>query len=247
MNDENILLSTAADLYSLCEKRGCAVFSRFYDGGEQAILADNHMITAEAFLFGGHENCERKILGVFPYWEDPDTNSFPVVILKITCSFKKDFTHRDYLGSLMGLGIERDRLGDIAIAPDGAYVFVHSSVADYILMNLKKIGSHGVKTSIVSIDGFEFPESKFAIQKVVAASMRTDAVVAACLGISRSKASALMEHEKVSINHRVTTDLSAKIKEGDLFSVRGYGRFVPESISGETRSGRLHLVVKKYL
>jgi len=247
MNNDNILLSAAADLYALCEKRGCAVFSKFYDCGEQAILNDNRMITAEAVMFGGHEACERKILGVFPDWEEPDTKAFPISLVGISCSFKKDFSHRDYLGSLMGLGIERDRIGDILVAEDEAFVFLHQSVADYVLMNLRKIGSHGVKVRVVEADDFRFPEGKFQVVKAIAASLRLDAVVAAGLGISRSKAAALVEREKVSINHRPTADMSARVGEGDLFSVRGFGRFVLQEVSGETRSGRLHLTVKKYL
>ena len=247
MNNDNILLSGAADLYTLCEKRGAPVFSKFYDGGEQAVLSDNRMITEEALMFGGHANCERKILGVFPFWEQPDTGAFPIVLVGISCSFKKDFSHRDYLGSLMGLGIERDRIGDILVTEDETFVFLHNSVADYVFMNLRKIGSHGVKLRRVETCDFDFPEGKFQTVKAIAASLRLDAVVAAGIGISRSKASALIAHEKVSINHRPVADLSARVGEGDLFSVRGFGRFILQEVSGETRSGRLHLTVKKYL
>lgn len=247
MNNDNILLSGVSDLYAMCEKRGSAVFSKFYDGGEQAVITDNRMITEGGFLFGGHRNCERRILGVFPYWEEPDETEFPIVLVGISCSFKKDFSHRDYLGSLMGLGIERDRIGDILVTEDEAFVFLHRSVADYVLMNLHKIGSHGVKLRVVDACDFDFPEGKFQVVRAVAASLRLDAVVAAGLGISRSKAAALVEHEKVSINHRSATDMSARVTEGDLFSVRGFGRFILQEVSGETRSGRLHLTVKKYL
>lgn len=247
MNDHNILLSGARDLYSLCEKRGSAVFSRFYDGGEQAALFDGRMILPFAMLFGGHENSERKILGVFPDWEEPDTSSFPINIIKITNSFKKTFSHRDVLGSLMGLGIERDRIGDIIVADDGAYVFLHQSVTEYVLSTLKKIGSHGVKVSLADREEFVFPEPKFAIISSIAASQRLDAIVAASVNISRSKAASLIHHELVSINHRPTQDLSASVAEGDLLSIRGFGRFSVDKISGQTRSGRLHISIKKYL
>ena len=247
MNDHNILLSAARDLYTLCEKRGSAVFSRFYDGGEQAVLTDNAVVLPEGCLFGGHERAERKILGVFPDWEEPDIREFPIKLIKITNSFKNTFSHRDYLGSLMGLGIERDRIGDIIVADDGGYVFLHESVTEYVLANLKKIGSHGVKVSLVDGEDFEFPEPKFAIISVIAASQRLDALVAAAANISRSKAASLIDHELVSINHRPACDLSARVAEGDLLSVRGFGRFLVDKISGQTRSGRLHISIKKYL
>ncbi len=247
MENNNILLSAAADLYNLCERRGCAVFSRFYDGGEQALLQDNRMIYGNALLYGGNESCERKILGVFPDWEEPDFESFPITLIKCTCSFKKDFTHRDYLGSLMGLGIERDRIGDIVVTEDAGFLFLHSSISEYVLNNLKKIGSHGVKLSVQNMSDMEYPEGRFAILKTVVASMRLDAVIGGAVNLSRSKCASLIEHEKVSINHRLTTECSAKVSEGDLLSVRGFGRFLVWSVEGETRSGRLHISLKKYL
>lgn len=247
MENNNILLSAAHDLYNLCDRRGCAVFSRFYDGGEQAILQDNHLVYANSLLFGGNAACERKILGVFPEWETPDTESFPIILVKCICSFKKDFTHRDYLGSLMGLGIERDRIGDIVVTEDAGYFFLHSSIGEYVLSNLKKIGSHGVKLSVENISEMEYPEGKFAILKTVVASMRLDAVVGGATNLSRSKCVSLIEYEKVSVNHRLTVDNSAKISEGDLLSIRGFGRFIICSVEGETRSGRLHISLKKYL
>lgn len=247
MENNNILLSAADDLYNLCERRGCAVFSRFYDGGEQAILQDNHLVYGNSLLYGGNPACERKILGVFPDWETPEYETFPITLVKCTCSFKKDFTHRDYLGSLMGLGIERDRIGDIVVTEDAGYFFLHSSISEYVLANLKKIGSHGVKLSVENISQMEYPEGKFAILKTVVASMRLDSVVGGATNLSRSKCAALIEHEKVSVNHRLTVESSAKVSEGDLLSVRGFGRFIVSSVEGETRSGRLHISLKKYL
>ncbi len=247
MENNNIILSAAADLYNLCERRGSAVFSRFYDGGEQALLQDNCMIYGNSLLYGGNEACERKILGVFPDWEEPDFDAFPVTLVKCTCSFKKDFTHRDYLGSLMGLGIERDRIGDIVATEDAGFFFLHSSISEYVLNNLKKIGSHGVKLSVQNMSDMEYPEGRFAILKTVVASMRLDAVVGGCVNLSRSRSASLIEHEKVSVNHRLITECSAKVSEGDLLSVRGFGRFLVAATEGGTRSGRLHLSLKKYL
>ncbi len=247
MNDDNILESRVRDLYALCEKRGISVFSGFYDGGEQAVLEDSKIVLEKAVFFGGNPLCERKILGVFPDWQEPDSSEFPISLIKITCSFKKDFTHRDYLGSLMGLGIQRDRIGDIAIDNEAGYVFVHESVSEYIMSNLSKIGSSGVKLSFIDPGDFVYPQPKYAHVSVVSPSLRIDAVVAAVLNISRAKAAALINHEKVSINHRPALSTASQIKENDLISVRGFGRFVFEKITGETRSQRLHLTIKKYL
>lgn len=247
MDYDNILLSAAADLYTLCEKRGSAVFSRFYDGAEQVILKDNKLINQGAFLYGGHTECERKILGVFPDWQEPDTEEFPISLIKISLGFSKNLTHRDYLGSLMGLGIERDRIGDIVVCDKEAYVFVHNSVSDYVINNLKKIGSCGVKLCYHNINDFVYPEGKYTLNNVVVASTRLDAVVGAAANLSRSKAANLIEKDKVSVDHRPINDCSKKVNQGELLSIRGFGRYQVEQINGETRSGRLHLTIKKYL
>ena len=147
----------------------------------------------------------------------------------------------------MGLGIERDRIGDIVVTEEAGFFFLHSSISKYVLDNLKKIGAHGVKLSVHSMKDMEYPEGRFAILKTVVASMRLDAVVGGCVNLSRSKCASLIEHEKVSVNHRLITECSLKVSEGDLLSVRGFGRFIVTSLEGETRSGRLHLSLKKYL
>ena len=135
MTDKNNLLSVACDLLDLCERRGCAVFSRFYDGGEQAVLMDSKLFSgSECCFFGGEESCERRILGVFPEWEEPSYEAYPLKAVRISFSYKKELSHRDYLGSLMGLGIERNRIGDIFVYDDGAVVFVH----DRALTNTKQ-------------------------------------------------------------------------------------------------------------
>lgn len=247
MDKDNKLLSGAEDLYGLCEKRGCAVFSRFYDEAEQTFIADSGLLREGGFFFGGHAECERKILGVFPEWEDPDFESFPLRLLKISLGYKKTLSHRDYLGSLMGLGIERDRIGDILVYDDSAVVFVHESVAGYVKGSLVKIGSVGVSVCFGELTGFEYPPHRFEELETVAASLRLDAVLAAALGLSRSEASALTERERVSVNHRIQTDSSKKVCEGDLLSVRGFGRYVIGEVGGHTRKGRIHLTVKKYL
>ena len=104
-----------------------------------------------------------------------------------------------------------------------------------------------MKVSEEKLSDFVYPERRTQALNVVAASMRLDAVVSAALNVSRSEASSLIGHERVSVNHRVRSDMSKKLSEGDLISVRGFGRYLVSSVGDETRKGRLHLTVLKYL
>jgi len=247
MEDNNKLLSAAQDLTVLCERRGVAVFSRFYDAGERAILEDSRLFGSDCVFYGGYEGAERCILGIFPEWCEPDFSEYPVKAVRISFSYKKKLSHRDYLGSIMGLGVERNRIGDILVYDDGAVMIVHESIHSYILDSLKKIGSLGVKVKDCELQDIEPPEKNVAVVNTVAASLRIDAVIAASLNLSRSVAGSLIEKGLVSVNHRLVENGSRKADESDLFSVRGYGRFFLSKIGGKTGKDRIHITIEKFL
>ena len=247
MDKDNRLYGMIEDLYSLCERRSMPVFSSFLDLSEQAALDDAGLIRVNSRLFGGHEQCERKMLGVFPDWQEKDDSSYPIVIVTVSYNYKTSLSHRDYLGTLMGMGIDRSKIGDILVYERRALMLVSDSLADYIASNLNKIGNVGVKAEVSDLSGFEFPERKFKEINAVAASLRLDAVLAAALNVSRKISAELIKKEKVSLNHRLCTDTSKKAAEGDILSVRGYGRYIFSAAGDTTRSDRIHITVKKYL
>lgn len=246
---DKILIARTEDLFRLCEKYACARFSDFLDGGELAVLEDNFMVPYgfNVKSFGGYAASERKIIGVFPEWEEPDEKAFPISVLKIESSIGRILTHRDYLGTFMSLGIDRAKTGDIIVDGKTAYAFVCSDIAQYIQSNINKIGNQGVKITISDFDEITVPEAKLQKISTVCASMRLDAVVGAAAGVSRSNAAALVRASKVNVNHRVVEDVSRIIKEGDLLSIRGVGRFIASAVTGETRSGRIHIELLKYV
>lgn len=247
MNDDKMLLSGAHDLFALCEKRGCPVFSCFYDAAQQTVLKRSGMLSYTAGFWGGHKACERKILGVFPEWEEIEYSKFPIRAVKISHTYPKELSHRDYLGSIMGLGIERNRIGDIFVYENYAVCFASDSLGEYLMQRLDKIGSVGVKLSDVTKEIFDAPERKTRKISAVCASNRLDAVLSAVTGESRAKAAGLINHEKVSVNHEIISDNSKKVAEGDLLSVKGCGRFLINSFGGKTRSDRIHIEAEKFL
>lgn len=248
-SDDKLLLARIADLFRLCDKYACARFSDFLDGAEQAAIEDNHAVQYgyNVMLFGGFENSERKIMGVFPEWEEANSSLFPIKVLTIESGIGRELTHRDYLGTFLSLGIDRSKTGDIVADGKKAYAFVHDDVADYIKNNVSKIGRQGVKITVSDVCDITVPEPKFQKISAVCASMRLDAVVGAAAGVSRSNAAALIRGGKVKLNHRECDDVAKTVKEGDLLSIRGSGRFIASEVSGETRSGRIHIEILKYI
>ena len=248
-SSSKLLLARTSDLFRLCDKYACARFSDFLDGGELAIIEDefSEPYGYNVMKFGGYGNSERKMIGVFPEWEEAQESAFPIKVLKIESTIGRELNHRDYLGTFMSLGIDRSKTGDIIADGKLAYAYVCEDIAEYIRTNVRKIGNQGVKITISDMSEIEVPSPKLQKMSEVCASMRLDAVAGAAAGVSRSVAANLIRGGKVNVNHRPCEDVSKTVKEGDLLSIRGYGRFIALRVTGETRSGRIHIELLKYI
>lgn len=246
---DKLLIAKIEDTVRLCEKYSCARFSNFLDGGETVTVKENFKFPYGCgyMFYGGYEESERKIFGVFPDWEEPAGEAFPITVLKIRCTYKNELTHRDYLGTLMSLGLERGKIGDIIVEDGYAYVFVCTDTAEYIRDNIRKIGNKGVKTELIELNDFIPPPRKYEIIDTVCASLRLDAVVAAAAKLSRAEALRAVTDGRVKLNYREISDCSKTVSVGDLLSVRGFGRFVLVQTGNETRKGRMHIKLKKQL
>lgn len=244
MNDD-IFIKKIYDVVRLSEKYRSPKFSKFLDETEQAIIKKERVLSGA--LFGGYEGAERKLFGVFPDWQEPSEEEFPIAILKFTKKYEKELTHRHYLGTILSLGIERNKIGDILPDEKGATVFVLEDIAEFIKENIKKIAGCGVDIDICDASSIKIPEKRFELIDIVAASMRLDACLGAILKISRKDAKNLALSGNVSINHLEPKSEDVKLIEGDLLSIRGFGRVEVLEIGGKTRSDRVHITVKKYI
>lgn len=247
--DKKLLAARIEDIFSLCDKYCCARFSDFLDGAEQAIISREIQFPCgfNTLLFGGFNDSEKRILGVFPEWEEADAAAFPIVCLKADAGKDSRLTHRDFLGALMGLGITPAKTGDILVSDGSAYIFLHEDISEYVAGNLHKIGNRNVK--IYRIDD---PHSidirrQYKIIETVCASQRLDAITAAAAKMSRSEAAKLISGGKVKLNHLEVCKPAETVKEDDLLSVRGSGRFIVSGFGAETRKQRLHVTLKKYI
>lgn len=177
-------------------------------------------------------------------YEEP----FPIASLRIHPAaprFAEKLEHRDYLGTLLGLGIERSVLGDIFLLDTDAYVYCQESMATYFCGNLNRVRCTTVTCEPVDqVPPTALP--RIEEERVNVASGRLDAMVAAVCRLSRSQSAELLRAGKIFVGGRLAENGSFQVKEGDIVSVRGYGRFVYRGIDGETRKGRLYARVGRY-
>ena len=195
--------------------------------------------------FGGYGDAKRRMFGAFPEWQEVDYSEYPIKIINFTKKYSKELTHRDYLGTILSLGIERNKIGDILVDEKGAYVFVSESIAD-VVMGIEKISNCGMKTKEVNLKDIRIPEQEYDDLFLIVASLRLDAFVAAITKLSRNQALLLIRGGKVSLNHRVSEDGSKTVNSADILSIRGYGRYIFFAEGGRTGSGRLHVHIKKF-
>ncbi|MBO5929937.1 MAG: hypothetical protein J6Q27_01415 [Clostridia bacterium] len=222
-------------------------FSRFVSPHDLMVFQTNYRPSpfVSVSCFGGAADCERVQIGFFPDFLEPENSAFPISPLLI--SDASGLSHRDILGAALGLGIKREMLGDIFIDDKQAVLMCDSQVSDFLLLNFNAVGRKKVTVSLCPKETAISLEKKFMITRHVIASMRLDAVVGAAANLSRSEAAATILGGNVSVNFVETADLSKKLCVGDVFSIRHHGRFVLETICGETKKGRLAVELKKYV
>ena len=233
------------DLFRLSDKYNTPRFSEFLDGEKQSIIMANNF--ADCMLWGGYEDAERCMLGVFPDWCDKNSEEFPISVLEFRKKYNKEISHRNYLGTILSLGIKREKIGDILTHDDGCYVFLSSDIADFVKDNICKVSGCGVEILSADVKKISIPEKQFELIETVAASLRLDAVLASAMKKSRNDAKNMILSGKVSVNHCEINQTDYMLKDGDLLSVRGLGRIQLAAFGGKTRSDRLHITLKKFI
>lgn len=188
---------------------------------------------------GGYEDAERKIILIYPSYLY-ETTLDDLMILNI--STKSKLEHKDILGSLIGLGIDRRKLGDIIINKDNYSFFVKREISDFIEFNLEKIGNNNVKLNLVK--EIEIPKPEYNEFTYIISSLRLDVIISSVLKLSRANAQKIIEQEKVKVNFKKENKPSILLNESDIISVRKYGRFIFDKIEGMSKKKKYIVNVK---
>ncbi len=175
--------------------------------------------------------------------------NFPCKLLKISVNSKfKEYGHKDFLGSLMGLNIKRELMGDLIQDKENAYIPVSDKISDYILTELKQIGRASCTVKEIDIKNGEIiPEYKYDDKFITIPSKRLDSIVSAISNLSRNKVIEPIEKGKVLIDYYEEKDKSKIVEIGSLITIRGYGKYKLFSEHGETKKGKERLLIKKYV
>ncbi len=155
-------------------------------------------------------------------------------------------SHRDVLGSLMGLGVKRELFGDIIVKAGMCQIIIDSAIVPFVLQNLKTVGSASVQTEIIDLSTIEPKEEKVKEIRTTVASLRLDAIAAVGFGLSRTKMAGEIEADKLKVNWQPAKGSAQTISAGDMISMRGRGRLEVCEINGQTRKGRLSIQLKRY-
>lgn len=198
-------------------------------------------------IFGGYKDAEYVIIALHPeYIEEIFHDEFPIKLLVIEAGRQQsDIEHRDILGSMMGLGFSRERMGDIILLEDRAQVIILNEMGDYALASLDRVGRTKVSIRQENLDNFMEKPLEYVDVSTTVKSIRLDALIASAFGLSRGKAADLIKAKKVKLNYRPQVSVSKELHEGDMVSVRGKGRFILSDILDRTKKDRIKITIKK--
>ena len=249
MTDEQLLKNRISDLAARADAAGTYTCSGFLSPIEQEIYhAVKNELPVRSFLYGGTDAAIRKLV-VFGSSDEFGYDWEPCVkVLHIKPrneKFASECTHRDYLGALMSLGIDRRVTGDIIVRGKEAWLLVLDASADFIKENLTGVRRNDVICEEVS---GEIPGLTPRFENITAniASERLDLIIGAAANIKRENAKKLLESEKVFVNGRLVTSSGHRLKNGDEIVIRGFGKYIYDGAGGTSRKGRLYVSLKKY-
>ena len=248
---EELFEKRLLDLANQSYGQGRYTFSNFLDLYEQSIFTSlkKKMKGISNQSFGGYEGAGRQMVRFGSPEELGYDQEYPIVLLHIVPlggKFSEKLSHRDYLGALMNLGIERNLFGDILVMDQEAYVFAKDTIGPFLMQEWTKVRRTLIDVKEIPVREFTY-EPKFEEIRGFCTSFRADVMVAFLCKTSRKESVDLIKGQKVFVNSCLIESNSYTLKEGDILSVRGYGKAVFSEIGGQSKKGRYMVSMKKYI
>ncbi len=265
MKEDNFFLGQIEDKISKCQNKYIMTATGFLDSHQQSLARmyckKNFIQVYEAetekqeyldfpscrtVFYGGYEDAERVIMINLPDYATIEQDNPLTVIRAVKPAGGRELTHRDYLGSLLGLGVKRESFGDILVREDGADIITLKDMADFVMMNYCQAGRTTLSLSEHPVSELIVPERKSVTVVDTVASLRLDNIVSSAFGLSRGKAAEAISKGIVFVNHVQVMKTDFSIKEEDRIVLRGKGKACLKEIRGKSRKDRIYIVLEKY-
>lgn len=249
-DEERIAIAGLLDQEQTCTQRGYLTATKFLNLNERALCGEAVRLagaSAHAVFCGGYEQAERGVYVFYPDYMDAESarEAAPLALLRAHKHPGDTLAHRDYLGALMGLQIDRSVIGDILVHDDGADLIVLEDMADFILLNFGKAGRKHLTMTREVLSDLHFAATVEKEGEGSVASPRLDSVLALVFNLSRSEAQMHIEKGLVFVNNAPCQKAERQVDEGDRLTVRGSGRARIVSFGGVSRKGRVFVKFTK--
>lgn len=254
--EDKILLAQVLDKISFTQIKNQLQTTSFLDMYQIGLVESflNKIKVSNYLLYGGYDDAERKILILYPEKYNDEmirrnlSNILKIVRIKLPEEAKGKYTHRDYLGGIIKLGVKREKVGDILVDSLRADIILLEEISKFLLENIGSLNRFsGSEVLIDDIQNLKKVEIKKEDINIIVSSLRLDNVVSELAKCSRNKANEILCSERVFINHKCETKKTKQINPGDTITIRGKGRFEVKEFIGNTRSGRTIVKVEKYV
>lgn len=237
------------DCGEIAQEKGIVKETHFLDPyqGELILKATKDLFGVKAIAEGGYSESERKKIIFYPDFLRPEDIDIDIAFIQITGNSLDKLSHRDYLGSILGLGLKREKIGDVIVFEEGCQVIVSKDILNFLISNLKKVASNDVIVKEIYPHELKITPTKVKEISGTVASLRLDAVASLGFGFSRTKMGVLIKSEKVKVQYKSVTNPSFQICQGQIISIRGKGRIEVAEVGNLTKKNRVHLTIKKYV
>lgn len=250
--EERLVLARVLDRMEQARGRGVPAATDFLSPQERAAAETMLRLAGvgetEYLAMGGYEGAERRVLFFPPDWMDTELAELQGPLRCLRAEYRADdaLTHRDLLGSLMGLGVTREKLGDLLVSPASCDLVVLESVERFLLQSWEQAGRARLRVRAIERAELCVPQDRGQDARDTVMSLRLDAVAASGFRTSRGKAAALIESGRVQVNWLECTKPDRLLAEGDTVSARGLGKFKLAEVGGLTRKGRVAITLRRY-
>ncbi len=239
-----MLLANVLDKAEACRERGYLTNTKFLSMGEHALCNDALRLygaSAYSLFFGGYEEAERGIYLFFPDYMDEESAkaSAPVTLLRLQTGKDAHLSHRDFLGALMGLRLDRSLIGDILVNENGAELLALDEAADFIMLNFTKAGRYPISAARKPLDELICSHAEEKEGSGSVSSPRLDSVLALIFKLSRKESQDKISEGRVFVNNMPCLKPEHSISENDRITVRGIGRARIKEFTGYSKKGRL--------